>query len=523
MPRRGRGPKRRALHKTTDKAVPEGLLSHFGRYVQHSKEDPLEGEIAKDIEEFEDYAPSSPTYMTVEDFKKALGGPPERFADRLRRMGPDPTTIAPSLTIAVRHAADIPPEAFVAPAEKIFDLGALKDVEDYLEETENDIVTYLKPLDTTVAECQTTLIQLRKKKLLSEAEQMIRIDNTEKLNVIMLTIVAHFVYDLQTFNADKRWEPPERSLYKMRESKSLEAYGPPQESVLNLVDMFNDPQHFATFKTTHRSILERKAREEKYGKTSIPAARSLSCIKDGFSAFGAAARKCNGVLGRMAQSLVPLSWETFIQHYPGVSSNLPRRIREYFLELVFLRAELQSLQFEVVYMIYFLRELLKVWWRAGPEAWEFGKEHVYVMAHFREYEFARHALLSTQYLILRLDYKIAKFSRTAEGRKYTIPEAYDGLKEKTCDAAWQDWFESVSEDLLSVEELIEREEREETVKEEYFEEQRVLAEKLKEQMMEALREEKGKAKKQKVEALRVEEGQVFKKEKRMNGKGKVKA
>ena len=525
MPRRWRGPKRRALHKTTDKAVPEGLLSHFGRYVQHSKEDPLEGEIAKDIEEFEDYAPSSPTYMTVEDFKKALGGPPERFADRLRRMGPDPTTIAPSLTIAVRQAADIDPEAYVAPVPRTFDLGGLKDVEDYLEETENDI--YLELLDTTVAGCQATLQQLREKRHLSEAEQMIRIDNTEKLNVIILTIVAHFVDDLQTFNADKRWEPPERSLFKMRESmresKSLEAYGPPQESVLELVDMFNDPQHFATFKTTHRSILERKAREEKYGKTSIPAARSLSCIKDGFSAFGAAARKWNGVLGRMAQSLVPLSWETFVQHYPGISPNLPRRIRQYFLELVFLRAELQNLQFEVVYMVYFLRELLKVWWRAGPDAWEFGKEHVYVMAHFREYEFARHALLSTQYLILRLDYKIAEFSRTAEGRKYSIPEAYEGLKEKTCDAAWQDWFKSVSEDLLSVEELIEKEEREETVKEEYFEEQRVLAEKLKEQMIEALREEKGKAKKQMMEALREEEGKVFKKEKRVDGKGKVKA
>ena len=522
MPRRGRGPKRRALHKTTDKAVPESLLSTFGRNVQHSKEDPLESEIAEDIEEFGDYAPSSPAYMAVEDFKKALGGPPERFAHRLRDLGPDPSTIASGLAIAVRHAADIGPKAYVASALKTFDLGGLKDVEDYLEETEND--NYLELLDNTVAECQAILEQLREKKRLSEAEQMIRIENTEKLNVIILTMVAHFLDDLQTFNADKRWEPPERSLFKLRESvresKSLGAYGPPQESVLEIVDMFNDPQHFATFRTTHRSILERKAREEKYGKTSIPAARSLSCIKDGFSAFGAAAGKWNGKLGGMAQSLRPFSWETLVQHYPCVSPNLPRRIRQCFLELVFLKGELQNLQFELVYMVYFLRELLKVWWRAGPEAWEFGKKHVYVMTHFREYEFARHDLLSTQYLILRLNYKIAKFSRTAEGRKYTIPDVYEALKENTCDNAWQDWSKSVGEDLLSVEELIDRGEREETVKEEYFEEQRVLAEKLKEQMMKALREGK---KKQLVETLIKAEVEVLEKEKRANRKGKVKA
>lgn len=46
MARRGRGPKRRALAKITDKAVPETLLRHFGRFVQHSKEVPLEGENA---------------------------------------------------------------------------------------------------------------------------------------------------------------------------------------------------------------------------------------------------------------------------------------------------------------------------------------------------------------------------------------------------------------------------------------------------------------------------------------------
>ena len=46
MTRRGRGPKRRALDKTTDKTVPDALLRHFGRYVQHSKEVPLEGENA---------------------------------------------------------------------------------------------------------------------------------------------------------------------------------------------------------------------------------------------------------------------------------------------------------------------------------------------------------------------------------------------------------------------------------------------------------------------------------------------
>ena len=446
--------------------------------------------------------------MTIEDFKKALSGPPKRIADQLQEIGPDTTTIAPTLTIAVRHAADIDPEAYVAPAEKTFDLGRLKDVEDYLEDTENDTIIYLKPLDNTVAECQTTLMQLRKKELLSDTERVTRIDKTEKLNTCMLNIVKHFVYELQTFNADKRWEVPERALFKMREGllKSLEANGPTEESELILLDMFNDPQHVATFGNTHHAILERNAKEDKYGKKAMPAARLLSRIQDGFYDFGAAAGTWNGVLGRTAEFPM-LSWETFIKHYPGLSPKLPKRIRQHFLESAYLRSELQSLQFETVYMVYFLRELLKVWWRAGPDAWEFGKKHVYVMAHFREYEFARHALLSTQYLILRLDYKIAKFSRSGEGRKYTIPVAYEGLKEETCDAAWEDWFESISEELLSVEELIEREEGEERVKEKHFEEQRVLAEKLKEQMMEALREEKGKARK----------------EKRVNGKGKVKA
>ena len=461
--------------------------------------------------------------MTVEDFKKALSGPPKRVADRLQEIGPDPTTIAPTLTIAVRHAADIDPEAYVAPAAKTFDLGRLKDVEDYLEDTENYTIIYLKPLDTTVAECQTTLMQLREKESLSEAEQIIRINNTKKLNTSMLNIVKHFVYDLQTFNADKRWEVPERALFKMREGllKSLEANDPRQESELILIDMFNDPQHVATFGNTHHAILERNAKEDKYGRKSIPAARLLSRIQDGFYDLGAAAGTWNGVLGRMPESPM-LSWETFIQYYPGLSPKLPKRIRQHFLESAFLRSELQSLQFETVYMVYFLRELLKIWWRAGPDAWEFGKKHVYVMAHFREYEFARHALLSTQYLILRLDYKIAKFSRSAEGLRYSIPDAYENLKEESCDAAWQDWFESVSEELLSVEELIEREEREEKVKEEYFEEQRVLAERLKRQMMEASREGKEKAKKQMMEGLREEEGKAMK-QKRVNAKGKVKA
>ena len=461
--------------------------------------------------------------MTVEDFKKALSGPPKRVADRLQEIGPDPTTIAPTLTIAVRHAADIDPEAYVAPAAKTFDLGRLKDVEDYLEDAEHDIFIYLTPLDTTVAECQTTLMQLREKESLSEAEQIMRIEKTEKLNTSMLNIVRYFVYDLETFNADKRWEVPERALFKMREGllKSIGTQEPTQESELILIDMFNDPQHVATFGNTHHAMLKRNAKEDKYGKKSIPAARLLSCIQDSFHDFGAAAGTWNGVLGRMPESPM-LSWETFTQHYHGVSPELPKRIRRHFLESAFLRSELQSLQFETVYMVYFLRELLKVWWRAGPDAWAFGKKHVYVMAHFREYEFARHALLSTQYLILRLDYKIAKFSRSAEGLRYSIPEAYENLKEDTCDAAWEDWFKSISEELLSVEELIEREEREERVKEEYFEEQRVLAERLKRQMMEASREGKQKAKKQMMEGLREEEGKAMK-EKRVNAKGKVKA
>ncbi len=445
--------------------------------------------------------------MTLEDFKKALNGPPKNLEDELQKMSPDPVTIAPTLTIAIRHAANVDPEAYVAPAAKTFDLGRLKNVEDYLDETENDTIIYLKPLDNKVAECQTTLMQLRERELLSEAEQLTRIDTTEKLNTSMLNIVKHFVYELQTFNADKRWEVPERALFKMREGllKALEAIGPTQESELILIDMFNDPQHVATFGNAHHAMLEKNAREDRYGKKPIPAARSLSRIHDGFYDFGAAAGTWNGVLGRMAE-FPTLSWEAFIQHNPGLSPNLPKRIRQHFLDLVFLRSELQTLQFETVYMVYFLRELLKVWWRAGPDAWEFGKKHVYVMAHFREYEFARHALLSTQYLILRLDYKLAKFFRRGEGLKYDIPNEYEDLKGETCDAAWEDWFASVSEELLSVEELIEREEREERIKEEYFEEQKVLAEELKKQMMEARREEKGKAKK----------------EKKVNKKGKVK-
>lgn len=46
MTRRGRGPKRRAIDKAANKTVPEALLRHFGRYVDHCKEAPLEGENA---------------------------------------------------------------------------------------------------------------------------------------------------------------------------------------------------------------------------------------------------------------------------------------------------------------------------------------------------------------------------------------------------------------------------------------------------------------------------------------------
>ena len=49
---------------------------------------------------------------------------------------------------------------------------------------------------------------------------------------------------------------------------------------------------------------------------------------------------------------------------------------------------------------------------------------------------------------------------------------------------------SVSEEMLSPEELMGRVEREERVKEEYWEEQKALAEELKKQMMENLREAK---------------------------------
>ena len=442
------------------------------------------------MKELQDKDPYSTTFQTLEEFKMALNGPPKSLADELQEFVPDPEAVASSLNIAVKHAAEADYEGSIAPQTNAFDLGRLKDVEDYLEETENDAIIYLKPLDNTIAECQKTFTQFHGKDILSKAESLTRIEKIEKLNTSMLNIAKHFIYDLQTFNIDKRWEVPGRSLFKIREGllKSLDANGPEREEELILLDMFNDPQHVAISAHSHRAIQERNTKEEKHGKKSSPVAKLLERIRDSFDDVGAAAGTWNDVMGRMADLPPALSWEKMIKHNPGLSRNLPKRIRQYFLELVFLRSELHSLQFEIVYMIYFLRELLKVWWRAGEDAWEFGKKHVYVMPHFREYEFTRHALLSTQYLILRLDYKIAKFSRSSEGRKYNFPNLYGDLKENTCDSAWKGWSESVSEELLSPEELMGRMEREERVKEDYWEEQRVLAEELKKQMMENLRE-----------------------------------
>ena len=465
-------------------------------------------------------------FETVEEFKRSLNDPPKSLADKLQEFVQDPEAIASSLNIAVRHATEIDYEGYLAPQTKAFDLERLKDVEDYLENSECDVFIYVTLLDNTIAECQKTFMQFRRKDFLSKAESSNRIENIQKFNSIMLNITKHFVYDLQTFNMDKRWEVPERSLLKMREGlrKSLDANGPEREEELILLDMFNDPQHVSISANNHRAIQEKNAKEEKYGKKTIPLAELLERIQDSLDDFGAAAATWNHVMEATADPPPALSWEKMIQHNPGLSPDLPKRIRRYFLELVFLRSELHSLQFEIVYMIYFLRELLKVWWRAGEEAWEFGKKHVYVMPHFREYEFTRHALLSNQYLILRLDYKIAKFSRSAEGRKYNFPDLYGDLKEDTCDTAWKGWFESVSEELLSVEELIERMEREEKVKEEYWEEQRRLAEGLKKQMMENFREAK------KVKELTErdgepvrEKGKAAKTENRVTRKGKVNA
>ena len=479
----------------------------------------------KELED-NDHCSYSTTFQTLEEFKLALNGPPKSLADKLQEFVQDPEATATSLNIAVKHAAEVDYEGYLAPQTTAFDLGRLKDVEDYLEETENDAIIYLKPLDNTIAECQKTFLQFRKNDILSEAESLTRIEKIEELNTSMLNIVKHFVNELQTFNMDKRWEVPGRSLFKMREGllKSLDANGPEREEELILLDMFNDPQHVAISASNHRAIQGRNAKEEKYGKKSIPVARLLECTQDSLDDFGAAAGTWNEVIGRMAELPPVLSWEKMIKHNPGLSPNLPKRIRQYFLELVFLRSELHSLQFEIVYMIYFLRELLKVWWRAGEEAWEFGKKHVYVMPHFREYEFTRHALLSTQFLILRLDYKIAKFSRSAKGREYNFPSLYGDLKEDTYDTAWIGWSRSVSEEMLSPEELMGRMEREEKVKEEYWEEQRVLAEELKKQMVENLREAK-RAKeltKQIAEPVR-EKGKAAKTENRVTRKGKVNA
>ena len=439
----------------------------------------------------------------------------------------DPELIASSLNIAVKHATEEEYEGYLAPQTKAFDLERLKDVEDYLEETENDTIIYLKSLDNTVAECQKTFMQFLGNNFLTKAESLTRIEKIDELNTSMFNIAKHFSYDLQTFNMDKRWEVPGRSLFKMREGlrKSLDANGPERDEELILLDMFNDPQHVAISATNHHAIQAKNAKEEKYGKKSIPVAKLLERMQDSYDDFGAAAGTWNNVMGRIEELPPALSWEKMIQHNPDLSPNLPKRIRQYFLELVFLRSELHSLQFEIVYMIYFLRELLKIWWRAGADAWEFGKKHVYVMPHFREYEFTRHAVLSTQYLILRLDYKIAKFSRSREGRKYSFPNLYEDLKEDTCDAAWKEWFASVSEELLSVEELIERMEREERVKEEYWEEQRVLAEELKKQMMENLRDAKKKGKEltEQIVGLVREEGKAAKKENRVKGKAKGQA
>ena len=431
------------------------------------------------------------------------------------------------MNIAVRHATEVDYDGYLTTQTKAFNLERLKDVEDYLEETENDGIIYLKPLDNTIAECQKTFMQFQGKESLSVAESLTRIDKIAEHNTSIFNIARHFANDLQTFNVDKRWDVPGRSLFKMREGllKSLDANGPEREEELILLDMFNDPQHVAMSADNHRAMQAKKAKEENYGKKSIPLAKLLELIQDSFDDFGAAAGTWNDVMRRMGYPPPAFSWEKMIKHNPDLSPNLPKRIRQYFLELVFLRSELHSHQFEIVYMIYFLRELLKVWWRAGEAAWEFGKKHLYVMPHFREYEFTRHALLSTQYLILRLDYKIAKFSRSAEGQKYSFPNLYGDLKEDTCDNAWKEWFDSVSEELLSPEELIARMEREEKVKEEYWEEQRVLAEELKKQMMEKVRAAKAKGKElteQSVEAAR-DQWKAGKKDNRVGRKGKVNA
>ena len=475
-----------------------------------------------------DSTPASTTFRTLQEFKLALNGPPKCLKDKLEEFVKDPEAIASSLNIAVRHAEEVDYEGYLAPQLKTFDLERLKDVADYLEETENDSIIYLKPLDNTVEECQKTFIEFRERELLSDEESLTRIGKIEELNASMVNIVKHFLYELQTFNLDKRWEVSGRSLFKMREGllKSLDANGPEREELI-LLDMFNDPQQLAMSADDHRAIQEKNAKRKTYGRKTTPVAALLERIQDSLDDFGAAAGTWNDVMRRMTDLPPPLSWEKMIKHNPDLSPNLPKRIRRYFLELVFLRSELQSHQFEIVYMIYFLRELLKVWWRAGEEAWEFGKKHIYVMPHFREYEFTRHALLSTQYLILRLDYKIAKFSRSAEGQKYSFPSLYGDLKEDTSDVAWKEWFESVREELLSSEGLMERIEREEKVKEEYWEEQRVLTEELAKQMAENVRAAKAKGRestKQIVEAVgEEEEDGRARKGKRVGRKGKVNA
>ena len=438
----------------------------------------------------------------------------------------DPEAIASSLNIAVRHAEEVDYEGYMTTQIKTFDLAGLKDVEDYIEEAEDDVSIYVTPLDSMVAECRKMFMQFQERELLSEAESLIRIEKIEELNTSMLNIVKHFLYELRTFNLDKRWEVSGRSLFKMREGllKSLDANGPEREEELILLDMFNDPQQLAMSADDHRAILAKNAKGKICGKRTTPVAGLLECIRDDLEDFGAAAGAWNGVMKRMTDLPPPLSWEKMVKHNPDLSPNLPKRIRRYFLELVFLRSELQSLQFEIVYMIYFLRELLRVWWRAGEEAWEFGKKHIYVMPHFREFEFTRHALLSTQYLILRLDYKIAKFSRSAKGQKYSFPSLYRDLQEDTCDVAWKEWIESVREELLSPEELMERLEREEKVREEYWEEQRVLAEELAKQMAENVRAAKAKSRestKEIVEAVgEEEEDGRARKGKRVGRKGK---
>lgn len=355
-------------------------------------------------------------FETLEEFKRSLNGPPKSLADKLQEFVHDPEAIASSLNMVVKDAVDVDYEGYTIPHTKEFGLEKLKHVEDHLENSECDIWLHLTPLDNKVAECHKTFMQFHGKESLSVAESLTRIEKIEELNKSMFNIARHFVYDLHTFNMDKRWEFPGRSLFKMRDGlqRSLDAHDPEWEEELALLDMFNDPQHVAMSTSNRRASQVKSAKEGEYGKKSIPVAKLLELIQDGLDDFGAAAGTWNKVLTKMGDPPPALSWEKMIKHNPDLSPNLPKRIRRYFLELVSLRSEIHSLQFELVYMIYFLRELLKVWWRAGEDAWEFGKNHVYVLPHFREYEFNRHALLSTQYLILRLDYKIAKFSRSAE-------------------------------------------------------------------------------------------------------------